>query len=73
MHVFHMRKRSRYWLLGSIGIVIINLTFFIFRHHVQEAVLLWVVILTPVICLILYPLTCLLDKNNASRSEDSTG
>jgi hypothetical protein len=71
--MLYMRRSSKYWLLGSICIIVINLVFFLFRNYVQETVLLWVVIMTPLACLLLYPLTCLLDKDNASGRENSTG
>jgi membrane protein required for beta-lactamase induction len=64
-----MKKSSKYWLLGSIFIIVINLIFFIFRNYVDQAVLFWVVILTPVACLILYPVTSLLDRNKAFGDE----
>jgi hypothetical protein len=59
-----MKKSSKYWLLGSICIILINFIFFIFRYKVDEIVLLWVVILTPAALLALYPLTCLLDRDS---------
>jgi hypothetical protein len=70
--VLHLSKISKYWLLGSICVIFINLIFFIFRNYVDEIVLLWVVILTPVVCLILYPLACLLDRNRNVRSGKRT-
>jgi len=45
------------------GLSSVNLIVFIFRNHVHELVLLWVVILTPVGCLVLYPLTNILAKS----------
>ncbi len=63
-----MKKSSKYWLLGSISLIVINLFFFIFRHQVQETVMLWVVILTPVACLVMYPVACLLDRDSESRN-----
>jgi hypothetical protein len=64
-----MRKSTKYWLWGSIIVVAINLTFFLFRNYVNEILLLWVVILTPVACLAMYPLASLLSKKKLSRSE----
>jgi hypothetical protein len=61
-----MKKSSKYWLGGAICLFLINLFAFIFRNYVHETVLLWMVILTPVGCLILYPLTRLIGKNEAS-------
>jgi len=41
-----------------------------FRNDVHETVLLWVVILTPVACLGLYPLTRILDNQEESHNEN---
>ena len=59
-----MKKSSKYWLLGSICIILINFAFFLFRNTVDQILLLWVVILTPVALLALYPLTCLFDRES---------
>ncbi|CAB1083983.1 hypothetical protein JY97_05520 [Alkalispirochaeta odontotermitis] len=67
--MFYMKKSSKYWLLGAICIILINLIVFIFRNHIHELVLLWVVILTPVGCLVLYPLTSVLAKSQESQNE----
>ena len=67
--MFFMKKSSKYWLWGSMFIFFVNIVFFIFRRHVADAVLLWVVILTPIACLMLYPLTRLLDRDRASAGE----
>jgi hypothetical protein len=64
-----MKKSSKYWLWGSLCILFINVAFFMFRSYVAEGVLLWIVILTPVACLMLYPLTRLLDKDRISAGE----
>jgi len=69
--LFYMKKSSKYWLWGAICIFLINVVFFIFRRHVADAVLLWVVILTPIACLMLYPLTRLLDRDGTSAGEKS--
>ena len=68
--MFYMKKSSKYWLWGSICIVLINFTFFLFRKNVDEIVLLWVVILTPVALLALYPLARLLARDRTSRTEE---
>jgi hypothetical protein len=70
MHVLTLKKSTKYWILGSICIIIINLIFFIFRYKVDEILLLWIVMLTPVACLALYPLTRLLDRKEPSRQEE---
>ena len=70
--VFYMKKSSKYWLWGSVCIFFIILIAFIFHNYVHETVLLWVVILTPITCLILYPLTCLLDEDGMSRNENGS-
>ena len=67
--MLYIRKSSKYWLLGAVCIFLINLIVFIFRNYVHETVLLWVVILTPVACLILYPLTRYLAKGRMSSNE----
>jgi hypothetical protein len=67
--VFYMKKSSKYWLWGSIIIIIINLIVFSFRNYVTQTFLFWVVILTPVTFLALYPLTRLLDREGTSRHE----
>jgi hypothetical protein len=68
--MFYMKKSSRYWLLGNICLIAINLIVFLFRNYAHEILLLWVVILTPVACLALYPITCLLDRKELSRNEN---
>ncbi len=70
--MFYNRKSSKYWLWGSIVIIVVNLIFFLLRNHVGQTLLLWVVILTPVACLALYPLTRLLDNDELSRSEKNS-
>ena len=67
--MFFMKKSSKYWLWGSMFIFFVNIVFFIFRRHVADAVLLWVVILTPIACLMLYPLTRFLDRDRTSAGE----
>ena len=67
--LFYMKKSSRYWLWGATCILLINVVFFIFRKHVADAVSLWVVILTPIACLMLYPLTRFLDRDRTSAGE----
>ena len=69
LHVLTLKKSTKYWILGSICVFIINLTVFIFRHKVDEFLLLWVVMLTPAACLALYPLTLLLDRNELSDQD----
>jgi hypothetical protein len=64
-----MKKRSKYWLSGSICIILINFAVFIFRNRVDQLLLLWVVMLTPVALLALYPIACLIDKDKTSRNE----
>ena len=39
--VLHLNKSSKYWLLGSILIIVINLIAFVFRNYIDEIVLLW--------------------------------
>jgi hypothetical protein len=56
---------------GAIIVIVINLIVFLLRDYIHETILLWVVILTPVACLALYPLTCLLDRDSLSRNEKS--
>jgi hypothetical protein len=70
--VFYMRKSLKYWLLGSICVILINFAFFLFRNTVDQILLLWVVILTPAALLALYPLTRLLDKDRPSRNENDS-
>ena len=67
--MLHLNKSSKYWLLGSICIIVINLIAFVFRNYIDEIVLLWIVILTPFACLVLYPLTHLLIRSRRTRSE----
>jgi uncharacterized membrane protein YhaH (DUF805 family) len=68
--MFYMKKSSRYWLWGTICLIVINLIVYLFRNYVDEILLLWAVILTPVACLALYPITCLLDRKELSRNEN---
>ena len=67
--MFFMKKSSKHWLWGSIFIIIINLIAYAFRNYVNQTVLFWVVILTPVAFLALYPLTRLLDRDGTTRHE----
>ena len=66
----YMKKSSKYWLLGSICIILVNFIFFLFRNMVDQLLLLWVVMLTPVALLALYPLTRLLDRDKPSRNQN---
>jgi len=67
--VFLLKKSSKYWLWGSVCILLVNIAFFMFRSYVAEAVLLWIIILTPVACMMLYPLARLLDKDRTPTGE----
>lgn len=67
--MYNIKKSSKYWIWGAIAILFINLLFFIFRNYLPETALIWVVILTPVACLVLFPLTRILDKNEVSQPE----
>ena len=69
-NVFYMKKSSKYWLLGSICIILINFAFFLFRNTVDQLLLLWFVILTPAASLALYPLARLLDRDKTSRNQN---
>lgn len=62
--MFNLKQSTKYWLISSIFILMINLTIFLFRHHFDLMTLVWVVILTPVAWLILYFLTDLLDRDD---------
>lgn len=62
--MYFLKKSLKYWLWGSICIIIINFIVFVFRNKIDQIVLLWVVMLTPVALLALYPLTRLLDRNS---------
>lgn len=64
----YMKKSSKYWLLGSICIILVNSIFFLFRNTVDQLLLLWIVMLTPVALLALYPLAHLLHKNKSSST-----
>lgn len=55
-----MKKSSRYWMWGCIGIIAVNLICFLLRESINQTLLLWVVIGTPV--------ACLLDKTSAPRN-----
>ena len=65
----YMKKSSKYWLWGSICIILVNFIFFLFRNTVDQLLLLWVAMLTPVALLALYPLARLLDRDKTSRNE----
>lgn len=67
--MFYLEKTTKYWIWGAICIFLVNLIFFMFRNYVHENVLLWVVILTPVACLVMYPLIRILDKYEASQNK----
>jgi len=62
-----MSKGSKYWLWGSIGIVSLNLLCLLFRKYLQPGIFLWVVILTPVACLVLYFLTSFIEDDGIPR------
>lgn len=66
--MFYMKKSSRYWMWGCIGIIAVNLICFLLRESINQTLLLSVVIGTPAACLLLHPLTCLLDKTSAPRN-----
>jgi hypothetical protein len=67
--MYILKKSLKYWLWGSICIIIINFIIFVFRNKIDQIVLLWVVMLTPVALLALYPLAHFLNKNKSSRNE----
>ena len=62
--MFNLKQSTKYWLISSIFIFMINVTIFLFRHHFNLMTIVWVVILTPVAWLILYFLTDLLDRDD---------
>ena len=68
--MYFLKKSLKYWLWGSICIIIINFTVFLFRTKVDQIVLLWVVMSTPAALLALYPLARLLDRDKTSRNEN---
>ena len=68
--MYFLKKSLKYWLWGAIGIIIINFIVFVFRNKIDQIVLLWIVMLTPVALLALYPLAHLLNKNKTSRNEN---
>ena len=68
--MYFLKKSLKYWLWGSICIIIINFIVFLFRNKVDQIVLLWIVILTPAAFLVLYALTRLLDRVGPSRNEN---
>ena len=68
--MFYIKKSLKYWLWGSICIIIINFIVFLFRNKVDQIVLLWIVILTPAVLLLLYALTRLLDRDRQSRNQN---
>jgi uncharacterized membrane protein YhaH (DUF805 family) len=68
--MYFLKKSLKYWLWGSICIIIINFIVFAFRNKVDQIVLLWVVMLTPVALLALYPLARLLDRDKTSRNQN---
>jgi len=70
--VFYMRKSSKWWLWGSIGIVLLNLLCLAFRKYIDPIVFLWVVILTPVACLVLYFLTSFIEDDEIPRRNNRT-
>ena len=61
--MYFLKKSLKYWLWGSICIIIINFIVFLFRDKVDQIVLLWVVILTPTAFLALYPLARFFDRD----------
>ena len=65
--MFSYKQSTKYWLIGSLFILVINGIIFLFRKHFDLTILVWVVILTPVAWLILYFLTDLLDKDDPHR------
>ena len=62
--MFDMKQSTKYWLAGSICLLLINLTIYIFRKNFDTIFVLWVVTLTPVAWLVLYFLTSLFDRSD---------
>jgi hypothetical protein len=44
----HLDKRLKGWLIGSVFVLCINLTVFIFQEHFSKPIVFLVVLLTPV-------------------------
>jgi hypothetical protein len=65
--MFDMKKSTKYWLMGSIFVLAINITIFVFRNSFELSILIWVVVLTPITWLVLYFLTNLLDRSDKKR------
>ena len=65
--MFDMKQSTKYWLMGSIFVLAINITIFVFRNSFELSILLWVVVLIPIPWLVLYFLTNLLDRSDKKR------
>jgi hypothetical protein len=65
--MFDMKQSTKYWLMGSIFVLAINITIFVFRNSFELSILIWVVVLTPITWLVLYFLTNLLDRSDKKR------
>lgn len=65
--MFDMKQSTKYWLMGLIFVLAINITIFVFRNSFELSILIWVVVLTPITWLVLYFLTNLLDRSDKKR------
>jgi hypothetical protein len=65
--MFDMKQSTKYWLMGSIFVLAINIAIFVFRNSFELSILIWVVVLTPITWLVLYFLTNLLDRSDKKR------
>lgn len=62
--MFDMKQSTKYWLMGLIFVLAINITIFVFRNSFELSILIWMVVLTPITWLVLYFLTNLLDRSD---------
>ena len=71
--MYHMNRIIKYWLIGTILLLAIYAVIFLFRKNFDHTFLLWVMILTPVTCLVFLFLTNLFDSVLEHRGFLNTG
>ena len=60
--MFDLKQSAKFWLVGSLVVLSINLIAFLFRNYFDFIISLWVVNLTPVAWLGLYFLPDLFER-----------
>ena len=67
--MYHINRIIKNWLIGTILLLAIYAVIFLFRKNFDHTFLLWVMVLTPVTCLVFLFLTNLFDNNGEYRKD----